>query len=418
MLGLRTSKLRLANRFDFATGATGQLRYSRAFKIHLVRVLSEGAAASSQNMSTSVVDEDKNAFQIVNEAKYVVLKGSGGAGLGDRICGLAAAILYARWSNRVLFIDWRDRAFGSQTSNLFPFLLRVRGVPCVDRLPETQSVLPAVWRGRLDMELDELRAWDLKERGITWSGDAPRWDRNEAIERYSVDSANLAWPEDVVVLWSGASISPLSETLKRLGKIERDVTPNELLGKVVSECLEFNDEIEQRIEDFWAQRVGGRSVLGVHYRKTDEAAAARSLPTENQYLDATDRALRNLPKDAAIFLATDNVDVQTAFRARYSDREVVWTEKWLPESGGSIHKNSDCPDGFRAAQDALLDVGLLARCDRLVLTGNSSFSSLAEWFSRRSSDTRELVFPKTGSLPRRVVRTLRRLADHYSLRGS
>ena len=115
---------------------------------------------------------------------------------------------------------------------------------------------------------------------------------------------------------------------------------------------------------------------------------------------------------AKIFLATDNVTVQRRFSERYGADRVVWTEKWLPEEGDSIHKNSECPDGVRAARDALVDIGLLAACDRLVLTGNSSFSALAGWFSPQPESSKSLVFPRQGSWLRRLLGKVKRTLRH------
>ncbi|MCS7469429.1 hypothetical protein NZK35_22480 [Stieleria sp. ICT_E10.1] len=326
------------------------------------------------------------------------------------MCGLAVGILYARSSDRALHVDWRDRAFGSQQDNLFPQLLRVLDLPTTDTLPTSTSVLPEIWNGRLDLSLDELRSLDLEQRGITWSGDAPAWDRDDAIRRYSIDVTRFDLAEDVVVIWSGASMNELVTAQQRLGMIDSSMTADQMLGDVIRSSVRFVDEIEDRVADFRSGRFAERSVLGVHYRKTNEAAAARSLPTEKQYVRATDRALDQMPDDAVIFLATDNVMVQSLYQQRYGKNRIYWTEKWLPADGRSIHKNSDCPDGSLAAKDALMDVGLLASCDRLVLTGNSSFSSLAAWFARCPTSDRDLVFPESGSVPRRILRFLKRLA--------
>ncbi|MDV6033273.1 MAG: hypothetical protein F9B45_24940 [Phycisphaera sp. RhM] len=341
--------------------------------------------------------------------KFVVVKGSGGAGLGDRICGLAVGIAYAQITGRTLFVDWRDRAFQSQEDNLFPKLLTVRTVNQCQVLPQIDDVAPPVWQQRLDMEIDQVRAIDLRERGIEWSGAAPKWDRDEAVRRYSIDVSDFTRPERCVVVWSGASINGLLDQLKRNGAVAASFTADGFLGKVVRDSISFHPEIETRIQRFRHERFQDRMVLGIHHRKTEEAAAVRSIPSERQYFDATDRALAKMSSDTVIFLATDNADVQDLYAKRYGSQRVHWTDKWLPEGGQSIHKNAGCPDGSLAAKDALMDVGLLARCDRLVLTGNSSFSSLAGWFSTKPAATRELVFPYGGSVPRRALRMLKRL---------
>ena len=219
--------------------------------------------------------------------QHVIVKGSGGAGLGDRICGLAVGILYARHSGRVLHVDWRDRAFQSHEKNLFPQLLKVEGVEVSEKIPDSVDVAPDIWTGHLDLEIDQLRSIDLKERGITWSGAAPPWDREEAVARYSIDVTKLDYSEPVVVVWSGASMDPLVKSLQQSGREDPRLSAHDMLGRVISQSISFHDEIVESVQSFREAEIARAKLLGVHYRKTDEAAVARTIPTEAQYLSAT-----------------------------------------------------------------------------------------------------------------------------------
>lgn len=346
---------------------------------------------------------------MASNPSYVVVKGSGGAGLGDRICGLAVGILYAKHTGRMLAVDWRDRAFGTQQRNLFPDLLRVEGIPVAELPDGAVEVAPEIWAGRLDCSIDQLRAFDLDQRGVRWTGAAPPWDRDDAIRRYSIDVTEFDYPQQAVVVWSGGSMNSLTAACQQRGWIEPRRTAEATFGCVVRKHVRLHRDIECRARRFREVAIGDRAVLGVHYRKTNEAAAARTLPTEAQYLKATDATLARLPPGAVIFLATDNREVQQRYIQRYGKHRVDWSDKWLPESGASIHKNSDCPDGVAAARDALVDVALLASCDRLVLTGNSSFSSLANWFSPASNANPVLLFPQGHSTTRRVFHKVKGL---------
>jgi len=296
--------------------------------------------------------------------------------------------------------------------NLFPELFTIRGVPVAKRIPDDATVTPPVWNDRLELPIDELRALDLADRGVTWDGPAPPWDRQEATRRYSADVSHLAHEEDVVVIWSGTSLQTLVQSLKFAGAIEENAAADDVRRQTIREGLAFHPAIDKRITDFRGSLPPDCPTLGVHYRKTDEAAKARSIPTESQYLAATDRALSKMPDNTILFLATDNADVQALYQQRYGSGRVRWTEKWLPEAGRSIHKNADCPDGVAAARDALVDIGLLASCDALVLTGNSSFSSLAAWFSARPRSKCQFVFPARHSPLTRLLAAAKRLVHH------
>ena len=57
--------------------------------------------------------------------KYLIVKGSSGAGLGDKIRGLVVAILYAKLTNRIIYVDWNDSSYGKGIINysLLPFFV-------------------------------------------------------------------------------------------------------------------------------------------------------------------------------------------------------------------------------------------------------------------------------------------------------
>lgn len=347
---------------------------------------------------------------------YTIIKGSKGAGLGDRIFGLSVGLLYAQATERMLHVDWRDGAYGSPHENLFPKLLRIHDLPATDEVPTTNDVAPANWKDHLDLSLADVRGIDLQQRGVTWEeGQAPKWNRAEAVERYSIDAARLDHPETAVVLWSGDSLHPLVGALKANGSLPNDAEPEAVRRDIVRRHLRLHEDIQSRIDQTVAAHFGEGPTIGVHYRLTDEAERARSVPTRGQYHAAVDAQLQRHP-DARVFLATDNRNVQQDFVDTFGDERVFWIEKWLPSAGAPIHMNSACPDGVAAARDALVDAGLLARCTSLILTGNSAFSLLAGIQSAAPAADRTTIYPDSGSLLRRGARSaLRRLRSATSL---
>ena len=85
-----------------------------------------------------------------------------------------------------------------------------------------------------------------------------------------------------------------------------------------------------------------------------------------------------------IFLATDNADVLRRYRARFPD--VVATDKWYPPPGEIMHAHEGRPDRVQDAADALVDMHLLAACDRLIVDSRSSFGRLAALRSRAAPE--------------------------------
>jgi len=341
--------------------------------------------------------------------QYIIVKGSNGAGLGDRIFGLSVGLLYAQVTGRTLHVDWRDGAYGVPHENLFPKLLRIQDLPATGKLPATNDVAPVAWHDHLELNFSSLRHLDLQRRGVAWENGAPPWNRADAVARYSIDPARLDHPETAVVLWSSDSMHPLVGALRANGRLPQHAQVEEVRRDVVRRHLRLHPDIESRIDRTVAALFKDGPTIGVHYRLTNEAARARSVPTPRQYHAAVVNGLRRQPQ-ARIFLATDNRNVQQEFVETYGAGRVFWLEKWLPSAGDPIHMNADCPDGTAAARDALVDAALLARCSSLVLTGNSAFSLLAGILSTAAAADRTTVYPDSGSLLRRGARfAMRRL---------
>ena len=78
---------------------------------------------------------------------YLVVKGAGGGGLGDRLWGVLAGILYCRLTGRALHVDWRDGLLGDPDVNAFYGLFELSGIKTIRTLPEPSdlaSVYPPV----------------------------------------------------------------------------------------------------------------------------------------------------------------------------------------------------------------------------------------------------------------------------------
>ena len=306
---------------------------------------------------------------------------------------LAVAILYALHSGRSLCVDWRDRAYGTWNENLFPQLFTLIGVKSVEVIPQSADVAPACWCGRLHACLDDVRAEDLERGGVIWSGPAPPWDREVALARYSIDASKLDHPNEVVVMWSSGSLPGLLKTLKERGRIDGKTTPEHIYRQVLRENVKVDALVRERIVEYTTNHFSGNRVVGVHCRRTEEAARSRLLASDWAYFVAVNSILKGAD-DAVVFLATDNEGVEQAFVGRYGAARVLRTEKWLPDQGESIHMNANCPDSVRAAVDALIDIYILAGCQHLVLSGGSSFSYIASWLSPLPADRIKYVWPK------------------------
>lgn len=302
---------------------------------------------------------------------YLVVKGSGGAGLGDKVLAIISAIPYARLSGRKLYVDWNDPAYGDGVCNYFPDLFQIEGVAIAAERPLRGTVRPAAWQDKLHLNWDQL----YTEFGI------PPWDRAWARETFSFDQGVLDWPEDICVMWDFDQFSKLVPYLPQLySSLSQDLSLEEMQGRVLRQHLHPAERIEAMLQPYLQRLKAMGPFIGVHVRASDEHFKARFAPPVEDFVRVAARLMRNKAA-ASIFLATDNCAVQEIFVKRFGRKRVVWTDKWLPKAGVALHLANNCPDRLQSARDALLDILLLASADYLVTMGNSSFSMLARMFS-------------------------------------
>ena len=138
---------------------------------------------------------------------------------------------------------------------------------------------------------------------------------------------------------------------------------NGIIKKVLKEEMPLQENIRIRIDDF-KQKYWAEKVIGVHIRYTDRKNLGRLL---DRY------------PDAHIFLATDNKNVEEEYKSKF--KNVFSTSKWYPESGGSMHQNGGCENKVENGIEALVDMYLLADCDGLVYSGQSTFSVISSILS-------------------------------------
>ena len=92
--------------------------------------------------------------------KWLVLKASGGGGLGDSIKSLLVAAYYADLTNRVLVVDWRGSVYAEEGVDVFSYLFKLKNLKTQQPLPSSKDIYPDAWRGRLDKSLHEVYTQD------------------------------------------------------------------------------------------------------------------------------------------------------------------------------------------------------------------------------------------------------------------
>jgi hypothetical protein len=293
---------------------------------------------------------------------HVLVKATGGAGLGDLIRALLSALHYATVSGRGLVPCWDDGLYGLAGEDVFPRLLHLVGIispPLADL--DGDDVAPTAWRGRLHLPFGRVYALER----------ADDWNRAWALSHLSFDQTRFDYPESVLVMWDFdqfPSAWAATPTGKRIGD-----SPESALRLLARERLRPSTEVLSAVRAVMEARFAPR-MIGVHVRKTDERGAVNrhmELDTLFSLLDP----LLDKREAPGVFLATDNLDVEQALLGRYP--HVVTSNKWFGRPGDPLHFNKNVLDRTQVAIEALVDIYLLAACDWLIHPAESSFSRVA-----------------------------------------
>lgn len=285
------------------------------------------------------------------EEKYLIVKAKGG--FGNRMLSAVGGLVYADLTGRTAIIDWRDGSYAPHGVNSYPLLFESPNDLDPAMLDKATDVAPPVWRGQLDSQPGTLLSAQ------------PAWRHSDPLfyRQSCIDLTRLDRDTPVVVYWSYvpklARMRRIMATDPRFAGRDRHDISRDYLARWFTPKPRVLQTAERLIAP---ER---RPVIGVHIRYTD-----RKIPLDRFERELA-RALERMP-EASIFLATDNGMVEDMFRRKFP--RVFTMEKWFPPEGARIHHNSTAPDMVREAENALIDMWALSRCDRLIYSRHSTFS--------------------------------------------
>lgn len=119
-------------------------------------------------------------------------------------------------------------------------------------------------------------------------------------------------------------------------------------------------EIEKTIESVTSQY--GEHTVGVHIRRTDNAAAIKNSPMEMYYKEM-DEVLENEPQ-TKFYIASDDECVKSMIKKKYGNS--IITHEW------TLERNS-----VQGMKDAVAELYCLARTSKLIGSTNSTYSLVA-----------------------------------------
>lgn len=309
-----------------------------------------GAAETPPSLPAAVVGPEEAPAR-----RWLLIKAK--AGLGNRMLSAVTGLIYAELTGRAPVIDWRDGMYANPGVNAYHLLFDAPELTEPEALPTCPaSVAPPIWRDALESHPDVLIA----------RNDPKRHSDPLLYRKYCVDLATLDRDSEIAVFWS---------YLPKLGRLRRH------MGRVPAFAGRSSDEVlRDYLRTYFTPNAGVRTaiqnlipaaqrpVIGVHIRHTDMVTPLERFRTAiRRRLDAT--------PNASIYLATDNPKVEAEFRAAFP--RVFCAPKWFPSDGKNIHYHTGEVDRLREAENALIDMGALARCDQLIYSRNSTFSLIS-----------------------------------------
>ena len=327
-----------------------------------------------------------------SKKKYLIVKGSGGGGLGDRIRSVLAAIVYAKLTNRIIYIDWSDGKLIPQRRNVFYEMFQLKNIDYVSNCPLSEDVFPPVWRDKLDASLhDQYQAAGLVN-----------WDRQTVIDLFSFDQRQLDYPQEILVMWEFDQLDSFSH-------LYSPESGHTLMRSIAAEHLVVNDQIANEVERFRQQSyLPGEKVIAVHIRATNEFTQQKNAVKPGDYILQIKRCKRCLNglvgnTGIKIFLATDNSEIEQKLKAEFPG-QLRTRDKWFADPGDKLHFNTQCPDADKSLRDALIEICLLADSEYLIYQYNSSFGMIADFFFNAGEKNIHALVPSAGLMAELIIR--------------
>ncbi|MDA4846344.1 nodulation protein NodZ [Hoeflea poritis] len=269
-------------------------------------------------------------------------------GLGWMVQANSIAWRYAKVTGRTLIVDWRDTTYHSNRNvNLFAQLFE-----------------PAESIGGVRILTNSLDRLELPGPRLVTDK-----ENFEYVDRALYYDRDLPFP----VVEIRAGISP--RLYRRF--LYEDGFDGFIRGLVMK------PHFEHQIADFLEQNFSGRRVVGVHVRHGNGESghfqnAGRSISDLDHLIqDIKTKLYRYLKDNYTLFLATDSPAVLDGFQR--NSLKYVARKQWRPpaDSGASLVKGSECPDGEVVnAANAWIDMYLLGCCDVTYFAKGSFMNSL------------------------------------------
>jgi hypothetical protein len=316
----------------------------------------------------------------MSEEKYLIVKGV--AGLGNRLITLAAAIEYAKRTNRKLFVDWSDGFFSEKGTNVFLKYFKLINVEYCKTASEisTISFYPAIC-SNWPIEYSMYDYFDVNQiknrylRKLLKKIIKQKWVvKNSVLKQWNARKSKITVP------FGGDLPKEINEGCC----IFSDYVPSYNPG-ILKHYIALQDWLTDEIDDFLRQKHLLDASVGVHIRATDK----RYKGNLENFLIYLNRFC-NENKIKNIYLATDNTNVEETMRNEFKDRLVVFP-KFIPEvKDGGIHHwakdNADKELIERMFKESIVDMFVLSKTTYLFYQKGSTFGEVSRVYQNKEEN--------------------------------
>lgn len=333
--------------------------------------------------------------------RAVIIKGI--AGMGNRLRVIAAAMDYARITDRKLYVDWTDGMFAPEGENAFVQYFRIEDFPHVDSFGQLDcdTFYPPAYK---ELEMDNciynyFKKDQIKNRYVrkgmhyAFKGLHSLGRKNDGIDKRA-----CKWSQS----YQAFVLKP--ELREKFGGEQRFAFGAHLSRSIDADAVIYCDNIpfydpemmrqhialapdmQKAVDDFVRDSGIGKGTVGVHVR----ASGKKCYGDMQKFLNRLVPFCESRGADR-VFLCTDNAGIEKLFREKLGER-VITQPKYLPEISGrqtGIHDFAQSSrDGElikRLTTEAVVDMFSLARTEYLFTQFGSTFSEISRVYHANPS---------------------------------
>jgi hypothetical protein len=279
-------------------------------------------------------------------------------------------LLYAELTGRIPIVYWKERSlyyentksnYDDALNNAFEYYFKpVSNYTVNDIVKQNYSYFPTEWSN--DNIMSDSVASSTKPLPNTI--DFPESD------------------SDVLVSSSFRRMEDLQKIIPKENQLSR-LTKEEIWHHYYRKYIFLKEEIKAKINDFYAQRLRGNNILGLHIRKTDKRSE-QAIPHDSRFIKAVNSYL-SAHAEGKIFLATDCRKTLEKFEKRYGDK-LIYTDAIRGTGSMGIHFEND--NKRLKGEQILQDVYILSKCNYFIGSLSTNIAYLVLYMLRDPSESK------------------------------